>query len=81
MPGLQQSAELRSNLNGSKTRPETSRLIRFNGLYGRASAAEMVGKNEKAAAYHTQLVRVCDGIELRASGTGRAKALLAKNTV
>ena len=52
---------------------------RFNGLYGAGSAAEMVGKNEKAAAYYAQLVRVCDGSNSERPELGRAKALLAKN--
>ena len=52
---------------------------RFNGLYGAASAAEMAGKNEKAAAYYAQLVKVCDGSNSDRPELGRAKALLAKN--
>ncbi len=51
---------------------------RFNGLYGAASAAELAGKNEKAAAYYAQLVRVCDGSNSERPELGRAKALLAK---
>ena len=52
---------------------------RFNGLYGAASAAEMAGKNEKAAAYYAQLVKVCDGSNSDRPELGRAKALVAKN--
>jgi tetratricopeptide (TPR) repeat protein len=52
---------------------------RFNGLYGAASAAEMAGKNEKAAAYYAQLVKMCDGSNSDRPELGRAKALLAKN--
>jgi tetratricopeptide (TPR) repeat protein len=52
---------------------------RFNGLYGAASAAQMAGKNEKAAAYYAQLVKICDGSNSDRPELGRAKALLAKN--
>ena len=52
---------------------------RFNGLYGAASAAEMGGKTEKAAAYYAQLVKVCAGSSSDRPELGRAKALLAKN--
>jgi tetratricopeptide (TPR) repeat protein len=52
---------------------------RFNGLYGAASAAEAAGKNEKAAAYYAQLVKLCDGSNSDRPELGRAKALLAKN--
>lgn len=52
---------------------------RFNGLYGAASAAEMAGKNEQAAAYFAQLVKACDGSNSDRPELGRAKALLAKN--
>jgi hypothetical protein len=51
---------------------------RFNGLYGAASAAEMAGKNEKAAAYYAQLVKVCAGSNSDRPELGRAKALVAK---
>ncbi|MGH9552206.1 MAG: tetratricopeptide repeat protein, partial [Terriglobales bacterium] len=51
---------------------------RFNGLYGAASAAEMAGKNEKAAVYFAQLVKVCAGSNSDRPELGRAKALLAK---
>jgi hypothetical protein len=60
-------ADLKSNPN------------RFNGLYGAASAAEMSGKNEKAADYYAQLVRVCAGSNSDRPELGRAKSLLAKN--
>jgi tetratricopeptide (TPR) repeat protein len=52
---------------------------RFNGLYGAASSAEMAGKNEKAAAYFSQLVKVCAGSNSDRPELGRAKALRAKN--
>ncbi len=52
---------------------------RFNGLYGAASAAEMSGKNEKAAGYYAQLVKSCTGSNSDRPELGRAKALLAKN--
>ena len=51
---------------------------RFNGLYGAASAAEMAGKNEQAAAYYAQLVKACDGSNSDRPELGKAKALLAK---
>ncbi len=44
---------------------------RFNGLYGAASAAEMAGKNEKAADYYAQLVKNCAGSKFRSAGAGR----------
>jgi tetratricopeptide (TPR) repeat protein len=52
---------------------------RFNGLYGAASAAEAAGKNEKAATYYAQLVKVCAGSSSDRPELGRAKALVAKN--
>ena len=52
---------------------------RFNGLYGAANAADLAGRNEKAAAYYAQLVKVCDGSSSVRPELGRAKALLAKN--
>jgi hypothetical protein len=52
---------------------------RFNGLYGAASAAEIGGKNEKAAAFYAQLVKVCTGSSSDRPELGRAKALLARN--
>jgi tetratricopeptide (TPR) repeat protein len=52
---------------------------RFNGLYGAASAAEMAGKNEKAASYYAQLVKVCGGSNSDRPELGRAKALVARN--
>ena len=51
---------------------------RFNGLYGAASAAEMAGKNEKAAVYYGQLVKACTGSTSDRPELGRARALLAK---
>ncbi|MGZ4835547.1 MAG: hypothetical protein ACXVZZ_07915, partial [Terriglobales bacterium] len=51
---------------------------RFNGLYGAASAAEMAGKNEKAATYYTQLVKICAGSNSDRPELGKAKALLAQ---
>ena len=46
---------------------------RFNGLYGAASAAELAGKNEKAAAYYAQLVKVCDGSSSDRPELGRSQ--------
>jgi len=51
---------------------------RFNGLYGAASAAEAAGKNEKAAAYYAQLVKVCAGSNSDRPELGKAKALVAQ---
>ena len=39
----------------------------------------MAGKNEKAATYYAQLVKVCAGSNSDRPELGRAKALLAKN--
>ena len=51
---------------------------RFNGVYGAASAAEMAGKSEKAAAYYAQLVKICAGSNSDRPELGKAKALLAQ---
>jgi tetratricopeptide (TPR) repeat protein len=51
---------------------------RFNGLYGAASAAEMAGKNEKAATYYEQLVKVCAGSKSHRPELGKARALVAQ---
>jgi tetratricopeptide (TPR) repeat protein len=51
---------------------------RFNGLFGAASAAEAAGKNEKAAAYYAQLVKVCAGSNSDRPELGKAKALVAQ---
>jgi hypothetical protein len=51
---------------------------RFNGLYGAGSAAEMAGKNEKAATYFGQLVKICDGSNSDRPELGKANALLAQ---
>jgi hypothetical protein len=51
---------------------------RFNGLYGAASAAEVVGKSEKAANYYAQLVKICTGGNSERPELGKAKALLAQ---
>jgi tetratricopeptide (TPR) repeat protein len=51
---------------------------RFNGLYGAARAAEMVGKSEKSNTYYARLVKVCDGSNSVRPELSRAKALLAQ---
>ncbi|HXM62719.1 MAG TPA: hypothetical protein VN950_17800 [Terriglobales bacterium] len=51
---------------------------RFNGLYGAARAAEMVGKGEKSNTYYARLVKVCDGSNSVRPELSRAKALLAQ---
>jgi tetratricopeptide (TPR) repeat protein len=51
---------------------------RFNGLYGAARAAEMVGKPEKAATYYAQLVKSCEGSGSTRPELSQAKALVAK---
>ena len=51
---------------------------RFNGLYGAASAAEMAGKNEKAATYYEQLVKVCVGSKSHRPELAKARALVAQ---
>ena len=52
---------------------------RFNGLYGAAQAAQMVGKNDKANSYYAQLVKVCEGSQSERPELTRAKQLLARN--
>jgi tetratricopeptide (TPR) repeat protein len=52
---------------------------RFNGLYGAASAAEMAGKNEQAAKYYAQLIKICAGSNSDRPELGKAKALVAQN--
>jgi hypothetical protein len=51
---------------------------RFDGLYGAARAAELVGKAEKANAYYAQLLKLCDGSNSDRPELSRAKALLAE---
>jgi tetratricopeptide (TPR) repeat protein len=50
---------------------------RFNGLYGAAQAAEAAGKQEKAAQYYGQLVKVCAGGNSERPELSRAKGLVA----
>jgi tetratricopeptide (TPR) repeat protein len=51
---------------------------RFNGLYGAAQAAQLVGKNEKANTYYAQLVKVCEGSQSERPELARAKQLVAR---
>jgi tetratricopeptide (TPR) repeat protein len=51
---------------------------RFNGLYGAAQAAESAGKQEKAAQYYSQLVKVCAGSDSDRPELSKAKALVAE---
>jgi len=50
---------------------------RFNGLYGAAQAAEAAGKQEKAAQYYGELVKVCAGGNSDRPELSRAKGLVA----
>ena len=51
---------------------------RFNGLYGAARAAEMVGKSDKSNSYYARLVKICDGSNSERPELSRAKSLLAQ---
>ena len=51
---------------------------RFNGLYGAAQAAELAGKQAKAAQYYAELVRVCAGSNSDRPELNRAKGLVAQ---
>ncbi len=51
---------------------------RFNGLYGAARAAEMVGKSDKSNSYYARLVKICDGSNSDRPELSRAKSLLAQ---
>jgi tetratricopeptide (TPR) repeat protein len=51
---------------------------RFNGLYGAAQAAEAAGKQEKAAQYYGELVKVCAGSNSDRPELSRAKGLVAQ---
>ncbi len=51
---------------------------RFNGLYGAAQAAEAAGKQEKAAQYYAELVKVCAGSNSDRPELSRAKGLVAQ---
>jgi len=51
---------------------------RFNGLYGAAQAAEAAGKQEKAAQYYEELVRVCAGSNSDRPELSKAKGLVAE---
>jgi hypothetical protein len=51
---------------------------RFNGLYGAAKAAELLGNTAKANTYYTQLVKTCEGSSSDRQELARAKQLLAK---
>jgi hypothetical protein len=50
---------------------------RFNGLYGAAQAAEAAGKQEKAAQYYAELVKVCAGSNSDRPELSKAKGLVA----
>jgi tetratricopeptide (TPR) repeat protein len=50
---------------------------RFNGLYGAAQAAEAAGKQEEAAQYYGELVKVCAGSNSERPELSRAKGLVA----
>jgi tetratricopeptide (TPR) repeat protein len=51
---------------------------RFNGLYGAAQAAEAAGKQEKAAQYYGELVKVCAGSNSDRHELSKAKGLVAE---
>ena len=51
---------------------------RFNGLYGAAQAAEAAGKQQKAAQYYGELVKVCAGGNSERPELSRAKGLVAQ---
>ena len=51
---------------------------RFNGLYGAAQAAEATGKQQKAAQYYAELVKVCAGSNSERPELSRAKGLVAE---
>ena len=51
---------------------------RFNGLYGAAKAAELLGNTAKANTYYTQLVKTCEGSASDRQELARAKQLLAQ---
>jgi tetratricopeptide (TPR) repeat protein len=51
---------------------------RFNGLYGAAQAAEAAGKQEKAAQYYEELVKVCAGSNSDRPELSKAKGLVAE---
>jgi tetratricopeptide (TPR) repeat protein len=51
---------------------------RFNGLYGAAQAAEAAGKQEKAAKYYAELVKVCAGSNSDRPELSKAKGLVAE---
>jgi tetratricopeptide (TPR) repeat protein len=51
---------------------------RFNGLYGAAQAAEAAGKQEKAAQYYAELVKVCAGSNSDRPELSKAKGLVAE---
>jgi tetratricopeptide (TPR) repeat protein len=51
---------------------------RFNGLYGAAQAAEAAGKQQKAAQYYGELVKVCAGSNSDRPELSKAKGLVAQ---
>ena len=51
---------------------------RFNGLYGAAQAAEAAGKQEKAAQYYAELLKVCAGSNSDRPELSKAKSLVAE---
>lgn len=50
---------------------------RFHGLYGAARAAELSGNSEKASAYYTQLVKLCERADSPRPELQKAKRFLA----
>src|SRR5215469_10674704 len=51
---------------------------RFNGLYGAAQAAEAAGKQDQAAKYYAELVKVCAGSNSDRPELSKAKGLVAE---
>ena len=51
---------------------------RFNGLYGAARAAQLVGDEDKARTYYVQLVSFCDHADSASPDLAAARAFLAK---
>jgi tetratricopeptide (TPR) repeat protein len=51
---------------------------RFNGAYGAARAAELVGNREKAKAYYAKLLALCEQADTERPALQQAKAFLAK---
>jgi tetratricopeptide (TPR) repeat protein len=51
---------------------------RFNGLYGAARAAELMGDRERARTFYTKLVALCEQADGERPGLEQAKVFLAK---